>query len=40
MKVAKEGGEVSRITRETIEKKLGQKVITNNNNLNYKYDNK
>lgn len=36
-KLAKEGGEVAKVARENLEKKLGETVITNNNNLKYTY---
>ena len=41
-KIAKAGGEVASNTRKDIEKKLGENVISKNNNLNYQYidDNK
>lgn len=41
-KIAKAGGEVASNTRKDIEEKLGENVISKNNNLNYKYidDNK
>ena len=35
--IAHEGGEIAKNTRKDIEDRLGQKVITNKNNLNYKY---
>ena len=39
MKVAKLGGKVAKNTRNDIETLLGEKVITNKNNLNYQYIN-
>ena len=36
-KYAKMGGEVSKLARDNIEKKLGHTVLSNQNNLNYKY---
>jgi len=36
-KVAKAGGEVAKIARDDLEKKLGEKVISKKNALNYKY---
>ena len=36
-KVAKEGGEVAKTARDDLEKKLGETVVSKNNNLNYKY---
>ena len=41
-KIAKAGGEVASNTRKNIEEKLGENVISKNNNLNYQYidDNK
>lgn len=36
-KVAKAGGEVAKIARNDLEKKLGEKVISNTNTLNYRY---
>jgi len=36
-KYAKMGGEVSKLARENIEKKLGHTVLSNQNNLDYKY---
>jgi len=35
--IAHEGGEIAKNTRNDIENRLGEKVITNKNNLNYKY---
>ena len=35
--VAKLGGNVSKVARDNLEKNLGEKVITKNNKLNYKY---
>ncbi len=35
--VAKKGGQVAKNTRDDIEELLGESVITNQNNLNYKY---
>ena len=42
IKVARQGGQVAKNTRDEIENLLGESVITNQNNLNYKYieDNK
>ena len=36
-KIAKEGGEVAKTARDDLEKKLGEKVISKKNVLNYKY---
>ena len=36
-KIAKMGGNVSKMARNNLEGKLGESVVTNNNNLNYKY---
>ena len=36
-KIAKEGGEVAKTARDDLEKKLGEKVISKKNALNYKY---
>ena len=36
-KIAKMGGNTAKVAREDIETKLQKKVITSNNNLNYKY---
>ena len=36
-KYAKMGGEVSKVARDNIEKKLGHTVLSNQNSLNYKY---
>ena len=38
-KVAKMGGEVAKTARDNLEEKLGDSVISNKNNLNYKYIN-
>ena len=35
--VSKIGGESAKVTRDNIEKNLGRSIITNKNNLNYKY---
>ena len=35
--VAKHGGNIAKITRDSLEKELGKKVITSKNNLNYQY---
>lgn len=35
--VAKRGGNIAKITRDSLEKELGKKVITSKNNLNYQY---
>ena len=41
IKAAKQGGHVAKVAREDIEKTLGKSVVTNENNLDYKYiDNK
>ena len=37
IKVAKQGGQVAKNTREEIENLLGESVVTNKNKLNYKY---
>ena len=39
-KIAKMGGNTAKVAKEDLEKKLGKSVITNNNMLNYKYDDK
>ena len=40
-KIAKKGGNIAKITRDSLEKELGESVVTNKNALNYKYiDNK
>lgn len=36
-KIARMGGNTAKVARDDIEKKLGEPVITKNNNLNYKY---
>lgn len=36
-KVAKAGGEVAKTARDNLEKKLGETIISSNNNLNYQY---
>lgn len=36
-KVAKAGGEVAKTAREDLEQKLGETIISSNNNLNYQY---
>ena len=36
-KIAKMGGNTDKVDRDDLEKKLGESVITKNNNLNYKY---
>ena len=36
-KIAKEGGEVAKTARDDLEKKLGEKVVSKENSLNYKY---
>ncbi len=38
-KVAKMGGEVAKTARDNLEEKLGDSVVSNKNNLNYKYIN-
>lgn len=35
--VAKQGGEIASNTKKDIEKKLGKKIVSSNNNLSYKY---
>lgn len=37
--IAKHGGEVAKVAKENLESKLGKRVVSNSNNLNYKYDN-
>ncbi|MBO5530080.1 MAG: phage antirepressor protein [Bacilli bacterium] len=37
IKVARQGGQVAKNTRDEIENLLGESVVTNQNNLNYKY---
>ena len=41
-KIAKAGGEVAKTARDDLEEKLGETIISKENNLNYKYldDNK
>ena len=39
-KVSKLGGEVAKVARENLESKLNKSIISENNNLGYKYDNK
>ncbi len=39
VKVAKDGGSVAKVARDTLEKKLGEKVVTADNKLKYKYKN-
>ena len=39
IKIAKIGGNVAAVARETLETELGAKIITENNNLNYEYKN-
>ncbi len=36
-KIAKMGGHTAKVAREDIEKNLGKSVVTNKNNINYKY---
>ncbi len=36
-KIAKMGGNTAKVARDDLERKLGESVITKNNNLNYKY---
>ena len=36
-KVAKAGGEVAKTARDNLEQKLGETIISSNNNLNYQY---
>jgi len=38
-KIAKMGGHTAKVAREDIEKNLGKSVVTNKNNINYKYSN-
>ena len=35
--IAKRGGNIAKITKDSLEKELGRNVVTKNNNLNYKY---
>ena len=37
-KIARKGGNTAKVARDDLEKKLGESVITKNNNLNYKYN--
>ena len=37
-KIAKMGGNTAKVAKDDLEKKLGKKVITSNNKLNYKYN--
>lgn len=39
IKVAKDGGSVAKVARDNLEAKLGEKVVTSDNKLNYKYSN-
>ena len=39
-KIAKMGGHVSKVARDDIEEKLGRKVVSNQNNLEYQYEEK
>ena len=39
-KIAKMGGDVSKVARDNLEKKLGKFVITSANNLDYRYEEK
>ena len=40
-KIAKKSGHIAKITRDNLEKELGESVVTSKNALNYKYiDNK
>ncbi len=36
--IAKKGGKIAKGTRNNLEKELGSSVVTNNNNLKYKYE--
>ena len=36
-KIARKGGNTAKVARDDLERKLGESVITKNNNLNYKY---
>lgn len=36
--MAKKGGESAKAARDNIEKNLGEKVVSQENNLNYKYN--
>lgn len=36
-KIAKKGGHIAKITRDNLEKELGELVVTSKNALNYKY---
>ena len=36
-KIAKKGGNIAKITRDNLEKELGESVVTSKNALNYKY---
>ena len=38
-KVAKMGGDTARVAKDDLEKKLGRKIVTNKNQLNYEYIN-
>ena len=38
-KVAKMGGNTARVAKDDLEKKLGRKIVTNKNQLNYEYIN-
>ena len=39
-KVSKLGGEVAKVAKENLENKLNKSVVSSNNNLNYKYNDK
>ena len=39
IKVAKDGRTVAKVARDTLEAKLGEKVVNSDNKLNYKYSN-
>lgn len=36
-KIAKSGGEVAKVARDNLENKLGETIISKENQLNYKY---
>lgn len=38
IEIAKRGGKIAKETRNNLEKELGSSVVTNNNNLKYKYE--
>ena len=37
IEIARRGGKIANNTRKDLEQEIGENIITNNNNLNYKY---